>query len=63
MKIKVAWSVAGAFPGTSGRQKLIQVCISAIENCPDSRKVLQGLKRQEQNVENFSKLVRSPQKS
>ena len=44
MNMKVAWSVAGAFPGTSGRQKPIQVCISAIENCPDSRRVLHGLK-------------------
>ena len=44
MKIKVAWSVAGGFPGTSGRQKPIHVCISAIENCPDRRNALQGLK-------------------
>lgn len=44
MKIKVASSVAGGFSGTSGKQKLIHVCISAIEKGPDKRSVLHGLK-------------------
>ena len=43
MNIKVASSVAGGFSGTSGKQKLIHVCISAIEKGPDSRSVLHGL--------------------
>ena len=43
MKIKVASSIAGGFSGTSGRQKLIHVCISAIEKGPDSRSMLHGL--------------------
>ena len=44
MKIKVASSNAGGFSGTSGRQKLIHVCISAMEKGPDKRSVLHGLK-------------------
>ena len=46
MKIKVASSNAGGFSGTSGRQKLIQVCISAMEKGPDNRRVLHGLKEE-----------------
>lgn len=44
MNMKVASSVAGGFSGTSGKQKLIQVCISAMEKGPESRRVLHGLK-------------------
>ena len=44
-KEKFATSLeAGGFSGTSGRQNPSQVCISASENGPVSRKVLQGLK-------------------
>ena len=43
MKENVAESPEGGFSGTSGRQKLIQVCISARENCPESLKMLIGL--------------------
>ena len=34
----------GGFSGTSGKQKPNQVCISASENGPDKRNVLQGLR-------------------
>ena len=33
----------GGFSGTSGKQNPNQVCISASENGPDKRNVLQGL--------------------